>query len=157
MKASRLLIVALFASVSAQAASTGTLLLQGTVALVNDIVINAQSGATTLDIVGGETGKLVAVVDETSNNLNGYTIEMSSANSGLLVHTTDSSQSTSYTVSYDGGSSVTLSSTPQTVKNVSSLSGLTTVSSDVNVDVAANATAIAGTYQDTVTISIVAN
>lgn len=148
--------VALLA-VNTYAASTGTLLLQGVVNLVNDIVITANANATTLNILGGETNKLVASVAETSNNLLGYHIEMSSANAGQLKHTIDSSKQTAYTVSYNGGAAVALTATPQTVKNVASLSGLATANSNVNVNVTAYPTAIAGTYQDTVTISIVAN
>jgi hypothetical protein len=82
---------------------------------------------------------------------------MSSANAGMLKHTVDASKETSYTVRYDDGAAVALSAVPQVVKNVSSLSGLTPDTSNVNVDVTAYPSAIAGTYQDTVTISIVAN
>lgn len=141
----------------ANAASSGTLLIQGTVAVVNDIVINANANATTLNITGGETNKLVATVDETSNNLAGYIIQVSSVNASKLVNTTDNTKQTGYTLSYDGGTAVTLTSTAQTVKTVSSLTGLATDTSNVNVNVTALATAAAGTYQDTITIAIVAN
>lgn len=147
----------MLASVSAQAAGTGNLLLQGTVTIVNDIVITANANATNLNILGGETNKLVATVDETSNNLNGYKIQMLSANSSKLVLSTDSSKSTTYTVAYDGGAPVSLTGTAQTVKNVGSLSGLATDTSNVNVNVTAAPNATAGTYEDTITISIVAN
>jgi hypothetical protein len=158
MKFAKLAFIGLLASASAvQAASSGTLLIQGVVNAVNDIVITPNANATTLNITGGETNKLVATVSETSNNLAGYKIQMSSANASKLVHTVDNTKQTGYTVSYNGGAAVTLTTTPQMVKNVASLTGLTTVSSNVNVNVTAYPTAVAGTYQDTITIAIVAN
>lgn len=146
-----------FATINSYAASTGTLLLQGTVPSVNDIAITPDPNATALNITGGETDKLVAAVSESSNSLSGYHIEMSSMNAGQLRHTSDMTKQTAYTVSYDGGSAVALTAVPQTVKNVASLPGLTTVSSNVNANVVAFPSAPNGTYQDTVTIAIVAN
>lgn len=143
---------------SAFAASSGTLLLQGTVSSVNDIVVTPNTANnTSLNIVDGETGKNVASVLETSNNLAGYSISISSATGGELRHTVDASKKTTYKISYDGNTSVTPSISGTTVKNVSSLSGLTNDTSDVAVDVDAFATAPAGVYSDTLTISIVAN
>lgn len=144
-------------SSSAFAANSGNLFISGTVLPVNDLIITANSNATNLNITGGESNKLVASVSETSNNLTGYKISMKSANASLLVHSVDSSKSTGYTVSYGGGAAATLSTTAQVVKNVGSLAGLTTNNSDVHVNVSAYALAPAGTYSDTITISIAAN
>lgn len=154
------LVTSLILSQGAWAASSGTLTLSGSVAVVNSIVITANgSNNTTLNITSGESGKNVAAVDETSNNAAGYTIQMYSANAGELRHTVDSSKKTTYTISYGGGSYTAppSSSSPVTVKSVSSLSGLTTSTSQVLINVAAYSTAIAGTYSDTLTLSIVAN
>ena len=142
---------------SAFAASTGTLFLSGTVAAVNDLEITPNSSATSLDIVSGEINKLVATVKETSNSLTGYRIMMRSANSSKLMNTLNNSKNTDYTISYDGSSYFVLSNSDQVVKNVSALVGLTTNSSDIKVNVSPYGTAPAGTYVDTVTISIVAN
>lgn len=143
---------------AAEAASTGTLLLQGTVALVNDIVVTPNgANNTTLDIVGGAAGVLVASVAETSNNLTGYKINAKSDNGSELRNSSDATKKTTYTISYDGGSAVTLTTSYQQVKNVTSLAGLTTNNSNVNATVAAYAAAPAGTYSDTVTFQIVAN
>lgn len=142
----------------ARAADTGTLLLQGVVAVVNSIVVTPNgANNTTLDIVNGESNKLVASVEETSNNLAGYKINAKSANGSELRNTTDATQKTTYTLTYDGASAVTLTSAYQQVKNVASLPGLTVDNSDVAVSVAAYAAAPAGTYEDTVTFQIVAN
>ncbi len=145
------------AATQANAASTGTLLLQGTVSLVNDLSVTpAGSNNTSLDIVAGQS-VLVASVAETSNNLTGYKINAKSDNGSELRNGSDASKKTTYTISYDGGSAVTLSTSYQQVKNVNSLSGLTTNNSNVNATVAPYASAPAGTYSDTITFQIVAN
>lgn len=142
---------------AAQAANEGTLLLQGTVAVVNDIVVTPNgANNTSLDITGGGT-VLVASVAETSNNLTGYKINAKSANGSELRNTSDATKKTTYQISYDGGGLVTLTTSFQQVKNVSSLSGLETANSAVSATVAAYAAAPAGTYSDTVTFQIVAN
>jgi hypothetical protein len=145
---------------SVWAASSGNLTLSGSVAVVNDISITANgSNNTTLNIVAGETAKNVAAVDETSNNAAGYKIYMYSTNAGELRHSVDPLKKTTYTISYGGGSygAPPLSASPVQVKNVSSLAGLATATSQVLITVVAYPTAIAGSYSDTLTLSIVAN
>ncbi len=154
------LVVALvMLSQSVFALSTGTLVISGNVTPVNDILITPNSNATSLAIVAGETNKLVASVAESSNNLTGYKIYMKSASGSKLVHGVDLTKSTPYTVSYNGATAVSLTpaNVDQQVKNISSLSQLTTNNSNVNVNVTAYPLAPAGTYSDTITISIVAN
>lgn len=163
MKASKILttsLVSLFLGTSALAASSGTLILQGTVGVVNDIVVTAAAGNanTTLDIVNGETGKLVGTATETSNNLLGYKIRVASATGGELRNTQDATKKTAYKIKYNGATTgVTPTVAGVEVKNVASLSGLTTVTSNIAVDVTAYPTAPAGTYADTLTVSIQAN
>ena len=152
-----LLVTLLVIGQSAYSASTGTLFLSGTIAAVNDLVITPYADATNLNIITGETAKLVAKATETSNSLAGYRISARSANASKLVNTINSGYYTTYTFSYNGGSYITLSSSDQDVKNVSSLDGLTTQESDIRVNVAAFPTGPAGTYTDTVTLSIIAN
>ena len=148
----------LLSSVS-QAATTdsGTLNLSGSVEEICDINVTALPKASTLDIVAGETDTKVADVSETSNKLTGYKIFMKSANASKLVHSADASKFSSYTLKYDGGSAVTLTNSDQEVKNVSSLSGLATDTSEVSISFAGNANAAAGTYSDTVTITMTNN
>lgn len=153
-----LLLPALFVAQQSIAADTGTLLLQGVVTVVNSLAVTPNgTNNTTLDIVNGESGKLVASVAETSNNLTGYKINAKSLNGSELRNNSDATKKTTYTLSYDGGSAVSLTTSYQQVKNVSSLSALTTNNSNVNVNVNAYASAPAGTYEDTVTFQIVAN
>lgn len=163
MKKSKIFVssfLSLLVGTSALAASSGTLLLQGTVGVVNDIVVTAAAGNanTTLDIVNGETGKLVGTATETSNNLLGYKIRIASATGGELRNTQDATKKTTYKVKYNGATTgVTPTVAGVEVKNVAALSGLTTVTSNIAVDVTAYATAPAGTYADTLTVSIQAN
>jgi hypothetical protein len=139
------------------AASSENLILSGTVTAINDLSITPTAEATNLDIINGETGRKVADVQETSNNLLGYKILMRSANASNLVHSIDGTKSTAYTISYDGSSYISLTNSDQQVKDSGALSGLTVDTSLVSVNVTPYATAPAGTYSDTVTISIVAN
>lgn len=156
MKKSIFAAIALIATTTF-AADTGTLLISGTVAAVNDISISPSS-YTTLNITGGESNRLVAQATETSNNLAGYKINMKSVNASKLVHNSDSSKYTGYTVTYGSSATVyTLTTSDQTVKNVSSLPGLQSALSDIKVSVTAYPSAPAGTYSDTITLSIVAN
>jgi hypothetical protein len=152
------LLSAALVSSQAMATSSETLVLSGTVAVVNDISINPVAGAYDgLNITAGQSNLTVANVDETSNNLAGYKITLASANAGELRNTANAAKKTTYTVSYGGGTAAAPSSSAQIVKNVSSLNALTTTSSALNVNVTAYPSAPAGTYNDTLTLAIVAN
>jgi hypothetical protein len=160
MKRSILATLVMAAATSTYAASTGTLTLSGNVAAVNDITVTPNgTNNTSLNIMGGESGKNVASVTEVSNDINGYKIQIHSANGGQLQLAGQPSKYTTYQISYAGGSYTTppLSASPVTIKNVSSLSALTSSTSAVAVNVAAYPTALAGTYSDTVTFTIIGN
>jgi hypothetical protein len=140
------------------AADTGTLLLQGIVQAQNSIVVTPNgSNNTSLNITGGENNKNVASVVETSNNLTGYKINAKSANNSELRNGNAANVKTTYTLSYNGGTAVTLSNNYQQLKNVTQLNGQTSNTSPVVVNVQAFAAAPAGTYSDTVTFQIVSN
>lgn len=142
-------------SSTALAADSGTLLLEGQVLDNTSIVVTAEAANhRNLQIVTGETDRLVGRATEESNNLNGYKILMKSAKGGKLVHTTDSTKSTNYQVSYAGASAVQLTTADQQVKEVTSLTALTQSTSDIKVNVDAYAAAPSGLYQDTVTVTI---
>ncbi|XGC81037.1 hypothetical protein ACES2L_00900 [Bdellovibrio bacteriovorus] len=161
MKASKLVfavLATLMTSNVAFAATSGTVLLQGTVAAATDIsVVENTANNTSLNIVGGESNKNVATATETSNNLAGYKVKISSATAGELRNTSDVTKKTTYKIAYDGATAVSPTVAGVVVKNVTSLSGLTSATSNVNVDVTAYSTAPAGLYSDTLTIAIEAN
>ncbi len=151
-------IAALTLTTSAFAAGSANLLLRGTVGVINDISITTVgSNNITLDIENGEINKHVADATEISNSSSGYKIMVSSINGGLLQNTSVPTQSTSYSLSYDGGVPTAVTTVPSQIKNVGSLSGLSIDNSSIRVNVDALPTALAGTYEDTVTFSIVAN
>lgn len=138
------------------ASQSGTLSLSGVVAANNSISITPNgANNTSLNITGGATGVNVASVTEVSNDESGYKITVASTNSGFLQ--ADSNDKTSYQVSYNGGSYITPTTNASTVKTVSSLSQQTSATSQVTVNVTAAPNAMAGTYSDTLTFSIVAN
>lgn len=144
---------AFLVSLSALGATTGTLILQGIVGTTYSISVASQTGAMTLDILNGESAKLVGVATETSNNGAGYKVTMSSANNGELKNSTlDQVQ---YKVSYNGGTAVTPSSTAAVVKT-SSVPQAAGVTSNIAVTFTGKPTAVAGTYSDTLTLTIAA-
>src|SRR5882757_7224709 len=138
-------------SMNALCASSGTLILQGVVSTSYDLVVTPQTAATTLNILGGESNKLVAVVTETTNNPTGFKIKLSSANAGQLKNNTV--DSLTYQLSYNGGTATQPSLIPALVKtSVTAAPG--GVTSNVNITFPAKPLALAGTYTDTVTVSI---
>jgi len=139
------------------AAPQGTLLLQGQVSQVLNLVVTPEAGVnTSLDLVNGESDTKVATVTEETNSNTGYKILIRTANGGLLKN--GSLDQVSYSMSYDG-SPVTLSTTDTEVKNVST-GGVYDHDSDVEVSLTGSGSAAAltqGTYSDTVTFTIQVN
>ena len=146
-------------SVSAFAATSGDLILSGTVAPVLSLSVSP-SGNTNLDIENGETGKQVATVDEECNDPDGFTVKAYSTNGSSLVHEDKSTLSTAYTLSYDGGPNQSLGAGPAGAISLKSSGDLTVKYSNVSnvkVNVSAYTNAPAGVYSDTVTFLIEAN
>jgi len=141
------------------AATSGSINLSGVVPVTSRIAVTSNSTAANLNIVSGMSSTAIASSVESSNNLAGYKITMYSSNAGQLRNTSDASKKTTYQISYGGGSFAQppASTSPVVVKNVSSLSALTSATSAVNIQVDAYAAAPAGTYTDVVTLSIVSN
>lgn len=139
------------------AAPQGTLLLQGEVQQVLNLVVTPESGVNTnLDLVAGEADTKVAVVTEETNSNTGYKILIRTANAGKLKN--GSLDEVAYTMKY-GGTAVSLSTTDTEVKNVST-GGVYDVDSDVSVSLTGSGSAAAltqGTYTDTVTFTIQVN
>lgn len=146
-------------SFSAFSATTGDLILSGSVAPTLSMAITA-SGNTNLDIVGGETAKQVATVAEHTNDADGYTISAYSVNGGKLINDDNSSVQVAYTLKYDGGSDITLgagSGSATVVKNSGALTQAVNDTSAVQVSLNSYPGAPSGTYSDTVTFTIQAN
>lgn len=138
------------------AATSGSLLLQGTVAKKMSLTVSPEAVASTLDLAVSQTDLAVASVNEKSNSKTGYKVTITSANLSQLKRT-DGADVFSYTMKYNG-SSVSLVDAAGTTISESSASSV-----NVNKGVSISYTGVApelmveGTYDDTVTFSIAAN
>lgn len=137
------------------AATSGNLILRGTVPLNLSILVTPEAVAQTLDLTTTQSDLKVASINEKSNSKTGYKITVSSLNAGKLKRT-DGSETLTYTLKY-GGSAVALASATDVV--VSSSAGLANTNKDVTISYtgAATDTMVQGTYEDTVSFTIAAN
>ncbi|MGH1467903.1 MAG: hypothetical protein ACRBBP_03355 [Bdellovibrionales bacterium] len=150
----------LTSSVSSFGVSRASLFLVGQVDVIVNLFVNpVLGGIDTLDIENGETARLVATVDEETNNSAGYRIDMESVNAGTLEHN-NGVANVAYTIAYDGAVAVAVPAVgaPTAVKTVAGpLTGLTTDNSDVEITVTAGGAALpAGAYTDTLIFTMVA-
>jgi hypothetical protein len=137
------------------AATSGTLLLRGSVPRILSITVTGETIAQTLDLTTNKTDLKVATVNEKSNSKTGYKITVASANLGKLKRT-DGSEVFTYTMKY-GNQAVNLGSSQDLV--ISNVAGTVNVNKDVSVSYTgvAQDSMVEGTYEDTVTLSIAAN
>lgn len=142
---------------SAFGASRASLFLVGQIDIICDLFVNPTLGGTdTLDIEGGETSRLVATVDEESNNTAGYTIALTSVNTAELLHN-DGVSSVAYTIEYNGLGPFTPGAPGALVPIVQTTAAPTTTSSNVQITFAAPGGALpAGAYTDTLIFTMVA-
>jgi len=149
----------LISSTNASAVNRASLFLVGHIDIISDLFVNPTlGGVDTLDVENGETARLVATVDETSNNAAGYRIDMESVNSAALLHNNGTS-SVAYVIAYDGGTAVAPGAvgSPVVVKTSGPLTGLSTAASNVEITVTPGGAGIpAGAYTDTVIFTMVA-
>jgi hypothetical protein len=159
-----LLLSAVFALGSVSAATTGSLLLQGTVPEILEITVNADPAATALDLSVDASSVKVATVIERSNKKSGYTVTVESANgaaqssnSGLFVNDDPGiTDSLSYDISY-GGSPVSLTNGAGMISDVSTKTPGTGSSKDVTISYTGSTSfPYEGTYSDTLTFTIAA-
>ncbi|MCC2677928.1 MAG: fimbrial protein [Pseudobdellovibrio sp.] len=129
----------------------------GTVPLINTAEVVPLPESQSLNILEGETERLVARVNETSNSPRGYRVLVSSENSSRLRNTSQPNAFVNYTLSYGGARPVVLANSNQEVKRVPSVDGLVTNVSEVRVSLDKEPQALVGTYTDTVSISISAD
>ncbi|TWB12999.1 spore coat protein U-like protein [Nitrospirillum amazonense] len=136
----------LLAAIPAGAATSGTIKLNATVLQTCTVAVT-DAGAT-LNILSGSSNVAVGSVVENCNDGAGYTITVASSNNGTLKSSATGAQAIGYTTSYDGtngsGGSFTVTRSGAQFNKTS----------NVSVTVPANAQAIAGSYADTLTITI---
>jgi hypothetical protein len=146
----------LLLGLEAVAATTGSLTVSGSVAATTAIVVTPISGYNSIPLNVTQVDLPVANVREINNTSTGYTVSISSLNSGALKN--GSIGQITYTAKYNG-TAFSLSSTPVTVTTqgvqtgiVNSVKSFTISFTGINME-----DFMAGTYSDTLTFVIMAN
>lgn len=141
-------------SLSSIAATSGTLLLKGSVAPKLSIEVTPEAIASTLPLDISQTDTKVASVREKSNSNSGYKVTISSSNLGSLKRDSGS-ELFAYTLKYDGAA-LNLASP---VEQIHSSPASVNVSKDVTISYTGVPAEemVAGDYTDIVTFSISAN
>jgi len=136
------------------ATATGNLGLSGSIADAVALTVTPSANATALVLTTTAVDVNVASVNEVSNASNGYTISAKSANASKLVHSADSAYTVGYTIKYNGGSAITLTTSDQQVK--SAVGGNYNVNSAVTISYTgvSSASYKSGTYTDTITFTL---
>lgn len=161
--ASLLAAALLLLALPAVAQNVGSITISGTVAPIQQITVTSQSGYNALDLAAGETDKLVAIVNERSNDQIGYKVTLRSANafaaSGSQAYLKGASGGNSDTVNYSikyNGSAVTLATGDSIVSSTSARTTGTGVNKNLQVTLT-GAFNVADTYSDTLTLTLVNN
>jgi hypothetical protein len=141
------------------AALSGNITIGGTVANNTSITVASQAGYDTLDIANGVSGQLVAIATEKSNDKNGYTVTLTTANaptgtSAFLKGTAGNTDTAPYTMTYNNVA-VTLVAGSAVVTTASAKTPLAGVTKNLNVTIPA-VWVNADTYSDTITLTIAA-
>jgi hypothetical protein len=153
-----LTLIALVSGVAleAKAATTGQIVLSGSVAAATAITVTGAAGYNTLDLSTSQTDLVVADIVEINNTSLGYKVTMASANSGALKN--GAVGSLTYTAKYNG-TAATLSSTAVVVTNAAASSTVVNSSKQLKISYTgapANSMMV-GNYTDTLTFTIAAN
>lgn len=140
---------------SGYSASSGDLDLSGTVAAVCEVVVTPVAGvADNLPLGAAATNLSVASVNERCNDPIGYTMSAVSAHSGKLMPLGASTDSVSYSISYNGAPADLSGATP--VTDVNAPTGNAGVNKNVSISYANPGFIAADTYADTITFTIAA-
>lgn len=149
-------LVSILAAGQAQAALTGNVTIQGTVAAATAITVTSVTGYNSLDLSSSQTNLLVANIREVNNTAAGYSVTLTSSNAGSLKN--GSIGSLAYTATYDDVA-VTLSSTPQTVTTGGASTAVVNTVKPFKISYTGTAAEnlMQGSYSDTLTFTIAAN
>ncbi len=135
-----------FAPAAQAAGTTGKVELKGSVAAVCEVSVTDLNA--NLNLVGGETAKKVASVEEHCNDHDGYTISFASSNKGKLKN--KDNDTIDYTINYDNQNRKALNNTLSLRRNNAQFRE----NYDLYVNVAASNTRVAGDYADAITVEI---
>lgn len=154
-KLNKIALIMALAMGSSYAATSGTLLLKGTVPAILAVTVTPEALASTLPLDTTQANSKVATINEVSNSNTGYKVGITSANLGKLVHDSVTSSFINYALTYDGGS--------VDLANGDEFAFATAASVNVNKDLDISYTGVShenliqGDYTDTVTVTISAN
>lgn len=157
--------VLLLAGGSVFAADNGNIVLEGTVAAVNEIVVTPVSGYNTLNLTAGATDQQVATVNEKNNDPDGYTVTLVSLNAAATAQAnlkgadTENSQVINYSMKYGVAASeaaVTLVAGSAVVSSTSAASIEAGAEKSLLVSFSGASWKNADTYSDTLTLTIAA-
>jgi len=134
---------------TALASTSGSVQLKGTVPL--NCTVSVTDERVELSLTTGESARKVGSVVENCNSGTGYTIAITSANAGVLKSEGAGTTPIAYSIGYDGqsGGLINMMQVPRSTAQFNKSTSLT-------VTVPANNQYIAGSYADTVTITIAA-
>lgn len=141
--------LAVFAAPFASAANSDQIKLRGSVDGICDIVVTDLG--VSLNLVDGESNRVVGSVEETCNNPDGYTLSFESANAGSMNGPLNTE--VAYSFNYDSISAASLDSSQSLVRPGPRFGLL----NEVAVSITGQSTLPAGLYSDTITVSIAAN
>lgn len=127
-------------------ASAATLDISGTVAA--QCSVSVTDLGVSLDLVNGETARNIATISETCNDPNGYVVSFSSSDGQLNGPT---GYDVGYSINYDTLSAADLGAATQSVAHAAPAWNN---SNTLQANLAGNSQLAAGTYTDTITISI---
>jgi len=140
-------------------ATTGNLIISGTVPEILEITVIAAAGSTTLDLTQSVTDLHIGDVVERSNVIAGYTVSISSTNAATgTPHFKGSSPTNSdtlnYTLNYDGAA-ISFSGGSALISDVNSKTATLGSSKALNITYDGTADFLnSDTYSDTLTFTI---
>ncbi len=143
------------------AATTGNLIISGTVPVILDVAVLAAAGSTSLDLTKNETDLHIGDVVERSNVITGYTVTVSSANAstgaphfkGADPSNTDTLD---YTLKFDG-SPITFTGGSALISDVTSKTATLGSTKALNLSYDGTSDFLnADSYSDTLTFTIAA-
>ncbi len=135
-------------SVQAGSDNSDTLKVQGSVAAV--CTVDVEDYGVRLDLVKGADGKAIGEITETCNDADGYTITLASGEAGNMVN---GAAKVAYTIDYDSVSGQSLSK-DQSLTRKSAAYG---DAHELAVNIEGDFERVAGSYADTITVTIAAN
>ncbi len=160
MKTKIAIAVALVASaLTGLTQSSGNITISGTVANSTSITVASQTGYNSLNIASGVTAQTVAIATEKSNDKNGYTVTLTTANAptgtaAFLKGATGNADTVPYTMTYNNVA-VTLVAGSAVVTSASARTPSTGVAKNLNVTIPA-VWVNTDTYSDTITLTVAA-